>query len=315
MRLLSVTPIARRFPHALTELTRGIRVIERPIFAESDWRFWNLRRTEAEAIQQRSHWLCAERESSWPDHATLAQMADDLRTAMLGFQLWAPVGWDGLILDCWQLPNQQLLKVETVHLPEPYWAPLWARMLNIEKFDPAQLRSLVEGAIAAVDSGSVPLVNPFRFLEIGFQTAVNHRRAGAVLWMMGLDGLLAAENEGIFSRRLQKLLGADERVFPEDWIGRRPTYTVRELASGMYEFRSLIAHGREILQKYRDPIKFEYEPNEAVQLTMENWSRGTLMIESTVFCLIAALRKVITGNLAQRVMDHRIWKRWLDAPL
>jgi hypothetical protein len=241
-------------------------------------------------------------------------MAEDLRTAMLGFQLWAPIGWDGLILDC-QRTDEGSLTVECVHRPEEYAAPLWGRRLDLRKLDPAGLGLFVEGTQAAVESGCVPILNPFRFLEIGLQTAVNHRRAGAVLWMMGLDGLLAAERQVVFSNRLQKLLGKDTRIFPEDWAGRRPTYTVAELAADMFEFRSLIAHGREILQKYREPIAFQFEPGELDRLAAEKWSRGTLMIESIVFALIAALRTVITDSLMERIRSQRVWRRWLDAPL
>jgi hypothetical protein len=279
-----------------------------------DWRFWNLRRTEEETVQERNHWLCAERECQWTDHALLKQMAEELRTAMLGFQLWAPIGWDGLILDCWRT-QEGSLTVERVHRPEEYAAPFWGRMLDLRKLDPAQLGLLVEGTLAAVESGCVPIVNPFRFLEIGLQTAVNHRRAAAVSWMMGLDGLLAAERQVVFSNRLQNLLGKDTRIFPEDRAGRRPTYTVAEMAANMFEFRSLIAHGREILQKYREPIAFQFEPEELDCLAVEEWSRGTLMIESIVFTLIAALRRVIIDGLMERTRSQRAWKRWLDAPL
>ncbi len=314
MRLVSLTPIARCFPHALTEVTRGIRVIERPTFAEADWGFWNLRRTEKEAIHERSHWLCIERECDWPDRSVLGKMADDLRTAMLAFQLWAPIGWDGLILDCSALEGKDFLKVETAHLPEHYAVPLWARGIDLKRLDPVQLSPLIEGTLTAIESGFVPIVNPFQFLELGFQTAVNHKRAGSVLWMMGLDAILASRTKLGFSEHLQKLLGANSRVFPEDWAGRRPMYTVGELASDMYEFRSLIAHGKEILPKYRDPITIDYEQADLVYLPAEKWSRGTLMIESIVFCLLAALRKVITEGLTQRMKNPHVWKRWLDAP-
>jgi hypothetical protein len=312
--LVSVTPIARDWPHPLGALSRTIQIVEKPIFNEVDWRFWNLRRTEEEAVRKRSHWLWIERDCEWNDHALLNEMAGDLRTAMLGFQLWAPIGWDGLILDCLRT-EEGALTVERVHRPEGYAIPFWGRMLDLRKLDPAQLGLLVEGTLAAEESGCVPIVNPFRFLEIGLQTAVNHRRAGAVLWMMGLDGLLAAERQVVFSNRLQKLLGKDTRIFPEDWAGRRPTYTVAELAANMFEFRSLIAHGREILQKYREPIAFQFEPGELHDLAVEKWSRGTLMIESIVFGLIAALRTVINDRLMERIRSQRAWKRWLDAPL
>jgi hypothetical protein len=312
--LVSVTPIARDWPHPLGALSRGVQIVERPLFNEVNWRFWNLRRSEEETVLQRSHWLRIERECEWTDRALFNEMAEDLRTAMLGFQLWAPIGWDGLILDCCRT-EEGPLTVECVHRPEAYATPFWGRMLDLRNLDPARLGQLVEGTLAAVESGCVPIVNPFRFLEIGIQTAINHRRAGAVLWMMGLDGLLAAERQVVFSNRLQKLLGKHTRIFPEDRFGRRPTYTVAELAANMFEFRSLIAHGEEILQKYREPIAFQFEPGELDYRAVEKWSRGTLMIESVLFALIATLRTVITDDLMERIRNQRAWKRWLDAPL
>ena len=307
IRLVSVTPLARRWPHELGELTRGIRIIERPTFSATDWRFWDLRRTEEETILGQSHWLSIESECEW-------NMADTLRAAMLGVQVWSPIGWHGLILDCIRT-DEGLLGVERVHKPERYAVPSWGRMIDLCKVDPLPLRCLVEGTLAADQSGCVPLVNPFRFFEIGLQTAVNHRRAGAVLWVMGLDALLGAEKQAVFSRRLQKLLGPDTRIFPEDWVGRKPKYTVADLAEDVFEFRSLIAHGRKILDKFRDPIKFQFETEDLASLGVERWSRGTLMIESIVFTLIAALRKVIIDGLIDGIKHQRQWKKWLDAPL
>jgi len=312
-RLVSVTPLPVRWPHPIGPVTRNISIIDRPTFREENWRFWNLRRTEEEAIDARSHWLCIESEAEWNDHTILQTLADDLRTAVLGFQLWAPVGWAGFIIDCAETHGG--LTVELVHVPEGYAKPLWGRMLDIGKLDPGQLPALINGTFQAIESGAVPLVNPFRFLEIGFQTAVHHRRAGAVLWTMGLDGLLSAESSARFSQRLQKLLGKDKRVFPEDRAGRRPKYTVSDLAESMFEFRSLIAHGKEILQKYREPIQFEFETAEFSHLTVEKWSRGTLIIEGIVFTLIAALRKVIDDGLMQTMRTQRAWKKWLDSAI
>jgi hypothetical protein len=311
VHLASVTPLPVQWPHAVGQVTRSISIIDRPTFNEANWRFWNLRRTEEEAIAERTHWLCIEKESEWSDHSILQALADDLRTAIMGVQLWAPVGWEGFIVGYSQVDGS--LNVERVHVPEGYAKPFWGRMLDIKKFDPALLPVLIEGTLQAIESEVVPVVNPFRFLEIGLQTALHHRRAGAVLWTMGLDGLLAAENLDRFSRRLQKLLGKDTRVFPEDWAGRRPKYTIGELADDMFEFRSLIAHGKEILQKYREKIEFEFEPLELSYLAIEKWSRGTLMVESILFTLIAALRTAITDGLMEKIKTQRAWKKWLDS--
>jgi hypothetical protein len=314
IRVASFTPIRVGWPHALMEITQGIRVIEKPTFNETNWKFWNLRRTDEEHVLGRTHWLCVEKECDWLDRAEVVNgLASDLRTAMLGFQLWAPKGWDGVIVDTVNA-NDGALNVERVHLAEAYPMSQWGKMLEIGKLDPARLAQFVEGTLTALASGSVPVINPFQFFEIGLQTAFNHRRAGAVLWMMGLDALLFAEKQVRFSRRLKKLLGKDTPVFPEDWAGRRPKYTVGEVAAGMFDLRNLIAHGKEILEKYRQPIMFEFEPPELAYLNVEKWTYGTLLLESSLFTFIAALRKVIADGHIETMKDKKAWVKWLDAP-
>lgn len=86
-------------------------------------------------------------------------------------------------------------------------------MLSVEKSDPAQLPALVEGTLAALESKNTRQKNPFQFLEIGLQSAVNHYRAGALLWIVGLDGLLGAEKRDVFKARLIRRLGANTLVF------------------------------------------------------------------------------------------------------
>src|SRR5215475_11546427 len=64
LHLISVTPLARRWSHPFAELTRGIRIIERPIFNELVRDFWNLRRTEVTALKERNHWVCIDRQKA-----------------------------------------------------------------------------------------------------------------------------------------------------------------------------------------------------------------------------------------------------------
>jgi hypothetical protein len=314
MQLVSVTPVARTWPYAVTSLTRDIRIIDKPTFNEENWSFWNLRRTEAEAVRDRTHWLCVERECDRVDRALMPKMAEDLRDAMLGLQLWAPIGWDGLILNCSRREENGALTVERAQLPEAFAAPRWGQMLDLRMFDPAQLGTLVEGALVAAESRCAPVMNPFQFLELGFQMAMNHDRAGAVLWMMGLDGLLAAEKKEVFSRRLKKLLGEGTCILPTDCVGRQLGYTVGGVAADMFDFRNVIAHGKEIPQKYREPIMPSSQPGMVPYSAAEEWSYGTLIIDCIAFALIAALRRVITEDLMPRIKDQRNWKRWLDNP-
>ena len=189
----------------------------------------------------------------------------------------------------------------------------WGKMMDFRKLDPSELAPLVEGTMTALESKSVPVMNPFQFFEIGLQTAFNHVRAGALLWTAGLDGLLAAEKQRWFAPRLIRLLGKATRVFPEDWVGRRPRYTVENVAASVFDLRNLIAHGKEILEKYRAPIEFEFEPPELAHLAVEKWTYETLLYESALFTLIAALRKIITGGHVEMMKDKRAWERWLDS--
>jgi hypothetical protein len=314
IKVAAFTPLRVAWPHALCALTRGIRIIEKPFFNEQSWDFWNLRRTERTKALERSHWLCVEAECELHEKdEALSGLASNLRTAMLGFQLWCVKGWDGIIVSA-QLTDAGTAKVESVHFAEPYPMSQWSKMMDPAKLDVAELAPLVEGTLAALESGAVRTMNPFQFLEIGLQTAFNHVRAGALLWTMGLDALLAAERQDRFASRLIRLLGKDTLVFPADWVGRRPTYTIGEVAANIYDLRNLIAHGKEVLEKYRKPIQFQFEPPDLAYLAVEKWTYETLLFESSLFTFIVALRKVITDGQLELMADKRPWERWLDSP-
>lgn len=308
-RVAAYTPLRVSWPHQLATITRTIRIVERPTFDETDWRFWNLRRTDEQEALQRSHWLGIESEcEAHEEQAVLEELALDLRSAMLGFQLWAPVGWDGILIKT----RKPALTIHNVSIAEPYQRSRWARQLGLESLNPSDLGTLVEGTLGALKSQSVPQTNPLQFLEIGLQTAAHHPRVGALLWILGLDALLAAERQQLFAKRLIRLLGAETPTFPVNFMGRRPMYTVGDVAADIYDLRNLIAHGKEILQKYRDQIEIQLEPESLAYLHVEKWSYGTLLAESALFTLLAALRKVITAGLLEVMDRKREWERWLD---
>jgi hypothetical protein len=312
LQVSAFTPIHVHWPHPLREITRGIQITEKPAFNETAWDFWNLRRTEITDALDRSHWMRLDTNCEWHErNAVLNDLIATLRNAMLGFQLWCPKGWDGIIIGAAQ--TDAGLKVETVSIPEPYPNSLWGRMLSVEKSDPAQLPALVEGTLAALESKNTRQKNPFQFLEIGLQSAVNHYRAGALLWIVGLDGLLGAEKRDVFKARLIRLLGANTLVFPEDWAGRRPSYTVESVAGKVFDWRNLIGHGKEILEDYRRPLRLEFEPTELSHLSVENWTNEMLYCESAMFMLIASLSKVIKDGLLPTLGDKRAWDRVVES--
>jgi hypothetical protein len=314
IKVAAFTPLRVGWPHPLCAVTRGIRIIEKPSFNEQNWDFWNLRRTERTEALERRNWLCVEAECHWNERReALSVLSGNLRTAILGFQLWCVEGWDGIIIDA-QITDAGTANVESIHIAEPYLMSQWSRMMDLEKLDVAELAPLVEGTLTAFESRAVRAMNPFQFLEIGLQTAFNHVRAGALLWTMGLDALLAAEQQDRFACRLIRLLGKDTLVFPADRLGRRPIYTVGEVAASIYDLRDLIAHGKEILEKYRKPIQFQFEPNELAYVAVEKWTFETLLFESSLFTFIAALWKIVTDGQLELMADKRGWERWLDSP-
>jgi hypothetical protein len=120
-----------------------------------------------------------------------------------------------------------------------------------------------------------------------------------LLRIAGLDGLLEAQKREAFKARLPRLLGKDTPVFPEDWAGRRPSYTVDSVAGRVFDWRNLIAHGKEILQDYRKPpFPLEFEPAEHPYPSVDKWTPEVLFCESSLFMLLASLRKIITDGLA-----------------
>jgi len=244
----------------------------------------------------------------------LQRHAADLRMAMLAFQIWCPKGWNGIIVNT-ACTEAGILTVRNVCLPEPYAVTRWANLLRVDNLCVDQLRILIDGTFSALESDSIASRNPIQYLEIGLQTAVNHTKAGALLWMIGLDSLLAAQGEALFAARLCRLLGNDTRIFPEDYRGRRPVYTVGEVASDIYQLRNQVAHGDRIRAKYLTKREFQFDPPKLHYLRIGEWSYQSLLCEAGLFALCAALRKVILDGHLKILNQPRIWKRWLDEGL
>jgi hypothetical protein len=275
---------------------------------------FNMRESEERGVLERSHWLCIDSECVPPDncHSLLQRSASDLRTAMLAFQIWAPKGWMGVIVNS-ELTSDGLRRVVDVKIAEPYAVRPWANLLKIDNLSVDELKTLIDGALSALQSESVLSRNPFQYLEIGLQTAVNHGKAGALLWMIGLDALLGAQGEAKFSARLCRLLGRDTRVFPDDYSGRRPAYTIGEVASDIYRLRNQIAHGDRIRPEYIKKSEFRLvEPLVPYYPAIGERSRQSILCEAALFTLCGALRKVILGGHLDRLQNQRAWKRWLD---
>lgn len=312
-QVAAFTPLRVPWPHGAQLIAPNVEVVAKPDFDETDWAFWNLRPREQKEVPNREHWLTAVAGYDPRDpEGTLDKLAHRVRWATVGLQLWCPIGWDGITLLC-ESTQDGRHRVERVFFDEPYGGTNWSRIVNHRNLDPAELRILVEGTVSALESGKPRVVNPFQFLEIGLQTAANHPRAAALLWIAGLDGLLAAESRDLFGARLTRLLGEDAFVLPEDLAGRRPKLRVSDVAGKIFEWRGLIAHGKALLEKYTRPIPFDLGgPHELSHLPLAQWTEDLLVVESSLFVLIAAFKKVIAEGKLGVMADVRRWKGWLD---
>jgi hypothetical protein len=153
--------------------------------------------------------------------------------------------------------------------PEHYAVTRSARRVRVDDLPVDELSAIIDGTLWALDSDSVT-ANPFQYLEMGLQTAVNHGKAGALLWMIGLDALLAAQGATLFAARLCRLLGRDTRIFPKDYAGLWPAYTVGELAADIYQIRNQIAHGDRIREEYLRKSEFRFDPPDIFILVTGN---------------------------------------------
>lgn len=313
-RVASFTPLSVKWPYTPGTLSPRVSIVAKPAFEEKDWKtLFDLRRSEENAVLEVNHWMCVERDSGphHDAHVWLQKTTEEVRTAMLGFQIWCPKGWSGLIVNSEYIAGSAL-SVKGVSFPEPYFLSAWSKLLNVEEQPAAELSRIIDGTFVALESQAVGARNPFQYLEIGLQTAVNHFRAGALFWMIGIDSLLAASGRDLFKARLCRLLGENTFVFPRDYVGRQPSYRVGELAGDIYELRNQIAHGDRIRDSFLVDREFRIEPGVPDFYRLRDRSYQSILCEAALFILCAALRRVILDGHLALLAQHRRWKKWLD---
>jgi hypothetical protein len=154
----SYTPLAVRWPHALGRLASRISIVDRPTFDEKEWqKIFNLRAREQKVVLESPHWLMAEAECPPDRHGAslLSATTEDVRSAMLGFQIWCPKGWTGIIVNARRRENDTL-GVESVSFPEGYAQSRWAHGLRLDDKPQDELGAIIQGTLTALKSNSVP---------------------------------------------------------------------------------------------------------------------------------------------------------------
>ena len=286
-RVASFTPLPVKWPHAVGPLSSRVSIVARPTFDEKEWKtMFNMRRSEEQAVLQVPHWMCVEKDSGpyHNPHSWLQKTGEDVRTGILGFQIWCPKGWSAIIVNS-EHGSDGALRVVTVSFPESYVLSEWSNLVKVEDQPLEELARIIDGTFAALESEATSVKNPFQYLEIGLQTAVNHFRAGALLWMIGLDSLLGAGGRDSFKARLCHLLGEQSYAFPKDYAGRQPAYKVGELAGDIYELRNQIAHGDRIRDPFLAKGEFRLEPGLPEFFRVRERSHQSILCEAALFML------------------------------
>ena len=260
---------------------------------------------DREKLDKTRYWLCASR----PPKSRLEDV-DDLyeaaRQAMYALQIFHPSGAQNIYLafhpkpDGWDLIGSQR--------PANMCSTIISRLTSAERrglssstFDP-----IYAGVSRAFERKIVRLQNPILLLEQGTQTG--NPVLAMLMFVMGLDMLFMAGDKISFVKRVAGFLGLNSFVFPQissfDW---QPALNVGEIIGDLYDFRNIIAHGREIPKV---PFREEHEMRRTTGELMIYERRGyaETLTEAGLFVLTEVLRRILSEELFDHVAESAKWK-------
>jgi hypothetical protein len=157
----------------------------------------------------------------------------------------------------------------------------------------------------AYDQRIMRLVNPVELLFHGLRA--NNEYIGPILWTAGLDMLLMAGGAGQFETRAVSFLGSTTFVFPPDYAGRQLSYTVKDLAKEVYEFRNVTAHGQHVTGRYLDVENLKYL-NGTVDTPLSPRYRYQFLGDAAASLLCSVLRKVFIEDLLAPAKTDNAWR-------
>jgi len=177
-----------------------------------------------------------------------------------------------------------------------------------EKFD-----AVYAGIQRAFTEKMVRLENAIRLLEHGMQ--IGEVYLGKLMFVMGLDMLFMAGNMQKFRERLGGFLGSGSYVFPPVFppgsvSSQQPNTKVCEVLEDLYNFRNIIVHGREIPEHpFRRKVGLLSTGGSLI--TNQVYYRAELLLESGLYMLTTALRRIFIEDLIDEVKDSARWKEMM----
>ncbi|MCZ2152507.1 MAG: hypothetical protein LC114_01185, partial [Bryobacterales bacterium] len=127
---------------------------------------------------------------------------------------------------------------------------------------------------------------------------------------------LMASNKPMFVSRLCRILGRDSYVFgPGKFLDEQPAIRVEDIAEDLYQFRSELAHGSRISQRFRDRRVLYSTAGDAIECgdAGSELQYRAILHAAALFLLASAVRSVLTDErLFEQAQNGRTWREHLD---
>jgi UDP-2,3-diacylglucosamine pyrophosphatase LpxH len=260
---------------------------------------------ERDEIATAKYWLCASNEYEYVYGDVDDELYTKARNAAWALQIICPSGGKHIFLKFQK--TEKGYDNTGSQRPKELCSTLLGRLTFLEHqglqkdFD-----AVYVGVQRAFTEKVVRLQNPILLLEHGMQ--ICNVNLGALMFVMGLDMLFMAGEIDTFLKRVGGFLGLDSLIFPSDSImNRQPNTVVRDVLSDLYDFRNIIAHGQEIpVDPYR--MKKDLISTDGERFNHDDYYCAELMLESSLFMLTTALRRVFVEGLFDDVRDPDNWR-------
>lgn len=304
-KVLVVTPLKFSAVSKSYEFTNGISIRElSPIRWDVAIVKGFVSQREREDLANTRYWLCAAKEYEHGFADVGDELWDAAHHAAMALQIICPTGAKHVFLKLQQTP-EGWDNIGSKH-PKALCSTFLGRITHLEHQDLAHFDAVYTGIQRAFAEKLVRIQNPILLLEHGMQ--IGNANLGTLMFVMGLDMLFMAGKISLFIQRLGGFLGLDSLIFPPDSLMKyQPTTTVREVLNGLYDLRNIIAHGQEIpKQPYRE--KHDLISTGGQRINHDDRYYAELMLESGLFMLTTALRKIFTEGLFEDVADPDKWR-------
>lgn len=264
-----------------------------------------LSRHERDELLSVKYWLCVSKEVDYVSPGAGEDLYEQAQQAMSAFQIICPTGAKNIFLK-FQHTTDGYDNLGS-HRPKELNNTLLGRVVSPEQQGlETKFNAVYSGVRRAFTERIVRLQNPILLLGHGAQ--IGNVSLGALMFVMGLDVLFMAGETNVFTQRLGGFLGLDSFVFPPtSLVHMQPRTLVRDVLDNLYRFRNILAHGQEIpKQFFRE--KHDFVSTEGDRMNYDDYYGGELMLESGLFMLTAALRKIFVEGLVEDVKDLARWR-------